>query len=244
MIAPLQHQNVAKYMCLTHVLRWCYTRRFATTIFSATRRCNIVSKNGYNIVPTNRRCESSRVTSSLGRCLVYIDQTFDKECHIYNFFKRIAFIIGSILSYLMRHLTWTTQTLPYFTFQRSFLTLLSMCRLFERLQAAWILSGNVRGYCDLKTLGQSLRRNTSMPLECGSWITHFRSELRVISSESSHVTTTGCSISTPPQTTVYETTPWARWECWEEHARVTTPKQPDVSLSSISATLANWNIKR
>ena len=87
------------------------------------------------MVPTNRRRESSRVTSSLGRCLVYIDQTFDKECHIYNFFKRIAFIIGSILSYLMRHLAWTTRTLPYFTFRRSFLTLLSMCRLFERLQA-------------------------------------------------------------------------------------------------------------
>ena len=134
-IAPLQHQNVAKYMCLTHVWRWCYTTRFATMIFSATRRCNIVSKNGYNMVPTNRRRESSRVTSSLGRCLVYIDQTFDKECHIYNFFKRIAFIIGSILSYLMRHLAWTTRTLPYFTFRRSFLTLLSMCRLFERLQA-------------------------------------------------------------------------------------------------------------
>lgn len=173
-----------------------------------------------------------------------MDQTLDKECHFYNFFKRIAFIIGSILSYLMRHLAWTTQTLPYLTFRRSFLTLLSMCRLFERLQAAWILSGNVRGYCDLKTLGQSLRRNTLMPLECGSWITHFRSELSMISSEPSHMTTTGWSISTPPRTTVYQTTPWARWECWEEHASTTTPKKPDVSLSSISATLANWNIKR
>ena len=38
-------------------LRWCYTRRFATTIFSNTALkhcCDIVS-NGYNIVPTLQR---------------------------------------------------------------------------------------------------------------------------------------------------------------------------------------------
>ena len=38
--------------CLVNVaLRWCYTRRFATTIFSATQHYNIVA-NGCNIVPT------------------------------------------------------------------------------------------------------------------------------------------------------------------------------------------------
>ena len=41
------------------VLRWCYTRRFATTIFSPTHAlqhcCDIVS-NSDNIVPTLQRC--------------------------------------------------------------------------------------------------------------------------------------------------------------------------------------------
>ena len=45
--------------CFTH-LRWCYTRRFATTIFSATQRCNIVS-NGSNIVPTLQRCVALKI---------------------------------------------------------------------------------------------------------------------------------------------------------------------------------------
>ena len=36
------------------LFRWCYTRRFATTILSATQRCNIVS-NSYNTVPTLQR---------------------------------------------------------------------------------------------------------------------------------------------------------------------------------------------
>ena len=56
-------------------LRWCYTRRFATTIFSATKRCNIVRhcleqlQHCSNIATLscakNRRCESYRVTSPL-----------------------------------------------------------------------------------------------------------------------------------------------------------------------------------
>ena len=36
------------------ILRWCYTWRFTTTIFSATQRCKIVW-NSYNIVPTLHR---------------------------------------------------------------------------------------------------------------------------------------------------------------------------------------------
>ena len=58
------------------VLRWCYTRRFATTIFSAAQRCNIVATFSFewlqhcsNIATLccakNRRFESSRVTSPL-----------------------------------------------------------------------------------------------------------------------------------------------------------------------------------
>ena len=42
------------------VWRWCYTRLFATTIFSATQRCDIVS-NGYNIVPTLQRCVGLKI---------------------------------------------------------------------------------------------------------------------------------------------------------------------------------------
>ena len=55
----------------TSLLRWCGTRRLATTIFSTTQHCNsdIVS-NGYSIAllccAENRRCESSRATSPLG----------------------------------------------------------------------------------------------------------------------------------------------------------------------------------
>ena len=37
------------------LLRWCNTRQFATTFFSATQRCNIVW-NGHNIVPTLQCC--------------------------------------------------------------------------------------------------------------------------------------------------------------------------------------------
>ena len=37
------------------LLRWCYTERFATTIFSATQPCNIVL-NSHNIVPALQRC--------------------------------------------------------------------------------------------------------------------------------------------------------------------------------------------
>ena len=55
-------------------LRWCYTGRFATTIFSATPRCNVgtvlrpfetMSQQCCNDVLKNRRCESSRVRSPL-----------------------------------------------------------------------------------------------------------------------------------------------------------------------------------
>ena len=35
-------------------------RRFATTIFSATQRCDIVSK-GYNIVPALERCVALKI---------------------------------------------------------------------------------------------------------------------------------------------------------------------------------------
>ena len=38
----------------------CYTRRFVTTIFSATQRCTIVSK-GDNIVPTLQRCVALKI---------------------------------------------------------------------------------------------------------------------------------------------------------------------------------------
>ena len=41
-------------------VRWCYTRRFATTIFSATQCCNIVS-NSYNIVPTLQHCVELKI---------------------------------------------------------------------------------------------------------------------------------------------------------------------------------------
>ena len=59
----------SKALCCLTISTWCYTRRFTTTIFSATQRCNIVS-NRYNIVPIlqrcdalkNRRCKSSPVT--------------------------------------------------------------------------------------------------------------------------------------------------------------------------------------
>ena len=37
------------------VLRGCYTRQFAMTIFSTAQGCNIVS-NGYNIVPALEHC--------------------------------------------------------------------------------------------------------------------------------------------------------------------------------------------
>ena len=59
-----------------YVLRWCYTWRFATTIFSATQRCNI-GATLFQLAAArfiaalcctkNRRCESSRVTSPLAR---------------------------------------------------------------------------------------------------------------------------------------------------------------------------------
>ena len=46
-------------------LRWCYTRPFATTIFSSTKRCNIVAtdifSSGYNIVPTLQRCVALKI---------------------------------------------------------------------------------------------------------------------------------------------------------------------------------------
>ena len=63
-----------------HVLRWCYTSRFATTIFSPKQRCNIVAIL-FRMVATlfsniarlccakNRRCVSSRVTSPFSRAV-------------------------------------------------------------------------------------------------------------------------------------------------------------------------------
>ena len=60
-------------------LRWCYTRRFETTIFSATQRCNIavslfrMVKHCSSIATLccakNSRCESSRVISPLSSLL-------------------------------------------------------------------------------------------------------------------------------------------------------------------------------
>ena len=46
-------------------LRWCYTRQFAITTFSATKRCNIVS-NGYNIVPALQRCVALKIRADKG----------------------------------------------------------------------------------------------------------------------------------------------------------------------------------
>ena len=71
--------------CFVNVaLRWWYTRRFATTIFSATQHYNIVAtllrhccewlQHCSNIATLccaqNRRCESSRVTSPLSHLVL------------------------------------------------------------------------------------------------------------------------------------------------------------------------------
>ena len=65
------HPKIAKRLLPVDLPRrssWCYTRRFATTIFSATllwHCCDIVS-NSYNIVPTLQfHALHSRVTSPL-----------------------------------------------------------------------------------------------------------------------------------------------------------------------------------
>ena len=60
-------------------LRWCYTGRFAMTIFSATQQYNIVAtlfwmiatlfQHCHAVLPQNRRCESSHVTSPLDKKL-------------------------------------------------------------------------------------------------------------------------------------------------------------------------------
>ena len=40
-----------EYANVGRAIRWCYTRRFATTIFSATQRCNIIATL-FRMVPT------------------------------------------------------------------------------------------------------------------------------------------------------------------------------------------------
>ena len=50
----------AKVSPIRGARRWCYTVRFATTIFSATQCCNIVW-NIYNIVPTLQRCVALKI---------------------------------------------------------------------------------------------------------------------------------------------------------------------------------------
>ena len=50
----------ASLASINGTLMRCYTRRFATTIFNAPQRCNIVS-NGYNIVPTLQLCVAIKI---------------------------------------------------------------------------------------------------------------------------------------------------------------------------------------
>ena len=46
--------------CFTH-LRWCYTRRFATTIFSATQRCSIVATLFRMVTTLLQHCNALRI---------------------------------------------------------------------------------------------------------------------------------------------------------------------------------------
>ena len=88
-VSVLRYHRNESYKCLLqtcgYILRRRYKRRFATTIFSATQRCNIVATL-FRIVTTlfqhcsniatlccakNRRCESSRVTLPLNTALIY-----------------------------------------------------------------------------------------------------------------------------------------------------------------------------
>ena len=70
--------SLVRVFCIENILRWCYTRRLATTIFSATQRCNIVAtlfrigttlfqlcNASWLCYAKNRRFESSSITSPL-----------------------------------------------------------------------------------------------------------------------------------------------------------------------------------
>ena len=63
----------------TKVLRWCYTGRFATTIFSATKRCNIVPTLFPMVTTLFQHCNAVLCKKSSLR-IVPCNITFTAEC--------------------------------------------------------------------------------------------------------------------------------------------------------------------
>ena len=70
-----------KTMLLVFPLRWCYTRRFAPTIFSATQGCNIVTILFRTVTTLFQHCNAAlRLKSSLRIVPCNITFSFSRFC--------------------------------------------------------------------------------------------------------------------------------------------------------------------
>ena len=130
----------ARLQCETsrNFLRWCYTRRFATTIFSATKRCNIVAtlfgQHCSNIATLscakNRRCESYRVTSPL------VTRFIEEMSYMFSFTffhcRSFSPCIGGRQHFLFSHRRYKIVMLFFEQKNVFFVVYFCLCRPFSR----------------------------------------------------------------------------------------------------------------